>query len=183
MLDNVKIQLDELAESLYIQVQANMRAKDKVVSGVLSDSVSVDVLENEVTKDMILQYIMVEYGYYQDEGVKGKNPSAIKNGIQKAPHSRFKFGSGKGKGSLFNSLDSWIIRRNIAPRDKKGRFIPRASVKFRIAKSIYNQGIEPSGFFTDAWDKMLKSATPKIRTALEKDAKKLFIELIHKSKK
>ena len=177
MLENLKESLESVGDRLVRQVKRNLVAKGKNVSGVLEDSISVEVIEEDDGK-LVLEYTMVEYGYYQDEGVKGANPKKIKKGRQKAPYSRFQFGSGKGRGSLSKGLDKWIVQKGIAPRDKQGRFLSRATLKFLMSRSIYNQGIEPSMFFTDAWDKMIKEIEPELQEALEKDFRKQFIELI-----
>ena len=111
--------------------------------------------------------------------VKGADPTKVRQGRQKAPLSPFKFGSGKGKkGGLTKGLDSWIVRKRIAPRDKKGRFVSRDTIKFLMARSIYNQGIEPKLFFTKAWEKSLKKVPKELEKALINQVEKLFIELI-----
>jgi hypothetical protein len=63
------------------------------------------------------------------------------------------------------ALDKWIIQRGIAPRDKKGRFMSRASLKFLIARSIYSQGIEPTYFFTKPYQNLLRKLTPDLAEA------------------
>ena len=46
------------------------------------------------------------------------------------------------------SLDSWVVRKGIAPRGKGGKFAKREGIKFAIAKAIKKRGIRPSLFFT-----------------------------------
>jgi hypothetical protein len=135
------------------------------------------------TKDgFIFEFIMVEYGFYQDEGVQGKNPGAVKvngkPGIQKAPGSRFKFGSGKSQGSLFKGLDAWVVKKNIAGRNAKGQFISRSSTKSAIAKSIFYQGLPPRQFFTRAWDKTTKNIDNQLALAYISDVEAIFLELV-----
>jgi hypothetical protein len=55
-----------------------------------------------------------------------------------------------------SALDKWIVRRGIAPRDAKGKLLPRKTLQFLIARSIYNKGIKPSKFFSDAIETKLK---------------------------
>ena len=67
------------------------------------------------------------------------------------------------------SLDKWTIRKGIAPRDKEGRFIPRKSLNFLIARSIYNKGIKPSLFFTKPFEKAFRDLPPELTTAFAID--------------
>jgi hypothetical protein len=96
---------------------------------------------------------MEEYGYYQDQGVSGKKQ---KYGTP------FSFKSKMPPASAFSQ---WVIRKGIkGTRDKKGRFVPRKSLQYLIARSVFNKGIKPSLFFTApferAYDK-LKVDLPK----------------------
>tara|TARA_R110001606_G_scaffold374687_1_gene532617 strand:+ start:1313 stop:1849 length:537 start_codon:yes stop_codon:yes gene_type:complete len=177
----LKDTLDKIGKDLVKNTKRNLEAKSKSVSGVLYDSIRYNI--EETSEGAILEFWMFEYGYYQDEGVKGYKPRSIKvngkAGKQKAPNSRFKFGSGKGKkGGLFKSIDSWIVRKKIAPRDKKGRFMSRDSIRYAMTKSIFHQGIEPSDFFTDAWNETLDKVDEKLTDELINDVEKLYFELI-----
>jgi hypothetical protein len=172
--------LNSVGEELVQNTIKNLRrSPKKIASGVLKDSIRYEIVEQG--DNVILEFWMMEYGYYQDEGVRGADPKSIfvngKRGVQKAPNSRFRFGSGKGKGSLFKSIDSWIVRKRLDER-KKGKFTSRKSIKFAITKSIYNQGIEPSNFFTDAWEKTLKNVDEKLAEDLENNIEKLYFELV-----
>ena len=100
---------------------------------------------------------MEEYGAYQDKGVSGK-----KNKYD-TPFSY------KSKMPPANKLDKWSVRKGIAPRDKKGRFIPRQSLNFLIARSIYMKGIKPSLFFTKPFEKAFNDLPPELTTAFAID--------------
>jgi hypothetical protein len=177
MLENLENTLFILGETLVDDAKRNLKKEKKIVSGVLFKSLDYKI-EKDFDDDFILRFSAVDYAQYVDQGVKGANPKYKKGGIQKAPRSPFKFGSGRGKGSLFKSLDKWIVRKkDIAPRDKKGRFMSREQIKHLFARSIYNQGIEPTMFLTRAWEKMLKDGEPLLEKGLIKDIEKLFIEL------
>jgi hypothetical protein len=107
-------------------------------------------LKGEIVSDndySIVGFEMVDYGMFQDQGVKGKSSS------NKAPNSPFKFGSGKGsktgKGGLTEGIQKWVKQRGIQFRDKKsGKFISYNSTAFLITRSIYQTGLRPSLFFT-----------------------------------
>lgn len=172
--------LDKLGKELVKNTKNSLQAKKKSVSGVLDASIRYNI--EETTDGANLEFFMFEYGYYQDEGVKGYKPSSIKVngkvGEQKAPHSRFEFGTGSGKkGGLFKSIDKWIVRKKLAPR-RNNKFISRDSIRYAMTKSIYHQGIEPSNFFTEAWDKTLKDIDKKLTDELINDVEKLYFELL-----
>lgn len=101
-------------------------------SGELLDSIQYDISGDG--GNFTINIYMVEWGIYQDEGV---------NGVQNNWGSRFSF---KDKMPNPKSLDSWIVRTGIAPRDNKGRFISRKSMRFLIARSIFNKGIRPKNW-------------------------------------
>ena len=68
-----------------------------------------------------------------------------------------------------SSLDKWSVRKGIAPRDKKGRFIPRQSLNFLIARSIFTYGIKPSLFFTKPFEKAFNDLPPELTNAFAID--------------
>lgn len=185
MLNEVLKEIETFGDVLVSRTRKNLKNEKMISSGVLFDSIGYNV---DQTKDgFIFEFLMVEYGFYQDEGVQGKNPGAVnikqpdgskKRGVQKAPGSRFKFGSGKGKGSLFKGLDPWVVKKNIAGRNAKGQFISRASTKTAIAKSIFYQGLPPRRFFSRAWGQTAQNIDNQLAIAYIADVEAIFIELI-----
>ena len=159
--------LDAWTENVTKVVQDNVKSKDLFVSGKLHDSIKCSYTQVENT--LTIAYSMENYGYFQDEGVQGANPSKIKGGVQRGAGSRFKFGSGSGNGSLFKGLDKWTIMRGIAPRTAKGKFTSRASIKFAMAKSIYFQGLPPRKFFKDVWSEEIEKLKTKLPESINLD--------------
>ena len=92
---------------------------------------------------------------YQDLGVKGKNPSLVKNGKQKAPNSPFKY---KTKMPPMKSLMGWAKKKNIRFRDSQGKYTRGnyQTIAFWLQKRIFAQGIKPSLFFTKPFEKAYK---------------------------
>jgi hypothetical protein len=88
-----------------------------------------------------IEFFMEDYGEFQDKGVKG-----VKSGESKAGYSY------KDKMPPPSKFDAWTVRKGIAPRDSKGKFMSRKSLNFAIAKSVFNHGIKPSQFFTKAFE-------------------------------
>ena len=55
------------------------------------------------------------------------------------------------------SLDKWVVRKGLkGTRDTKGRFVGRKALTFIIARSIFMKGLEPTYFFTDAFQAAYK---------------------------
>ena len=93
------------------QARSNLTKKRQNASKELYNSLSFKVQKNSVLFDML------EYGAFQDEGVKGK-----KSTYPQSSASPFKYKNKMPPSSVF---DKWGIRKRIAPRDKQGRFIRR----------------------------------------------------------
>lgn len=181
LMETFNQSLEIFAKSVIKQARTNLTQKKKNVSKNLYKSLDFDIKLDE-NGNGTLVFVMEDYGFYQDLGVKGANPSIVKGGVQKAPSSPFKFGSGSGKGSMRKGLDKWIVRRGIAPRDKSGKFISRNSLKFLIARSIYAQGIEPSYFFTKPYNNLLKKLPVELAEVYGQIASDQFLNEINKLK-
>jgi len=69
------------------------------------------------------------YGQFVDQGVKGAEST-----YAQSANSPFKYTNKMPPSKVF---DKWTVRKGIAPRDEKGRFINRKSLNYIIARSIY----------------------------------------------
>jgi len=156
-------ELKKFRDHVVKQARANLTRAGKRVTGKLYDSIDAEV--KAMPNSISIYFEMEEYGAYQDKGV---------NGILSGFGSPYSFGtkSGKAKG-LTKGLDSWIVRKGIAPRDKGGKFVSRKSLKFLIARSIYRRGIKPSLFFTKALEGAYKRLPDELIEKYGLDAEKL----------
>jgi hypothetical protein len=112
---------------------------------------------------------MAEYGMFVDEGVQGSKSSYLES-----RNSRFEY-SGRFKSIPTAALDKWVIRRGIkGVRDEKGRFIKRDSLKYLIAKSIYEKGIRASLFFTKPFEKAFDNLPKELIDAYALDIDEFF---------
>jgi hypothetical protein len=96
---------------------------------------------------------MEYYGNFIDKGVSGKEKK------YNTPYSY------KSKMPPPSALDKWIVRKGIAPRDAKGRFITRKSLQFLIARGIYKNGIAPSLFLTKPFEAAMRRLPQDVVTA------------------
>ena len=134
--------LDRFGKYIVQQARANLTRKNKNVSKDLYNSISWEADASQTGASFSASLSMLEYGEYQDKGVRGKEASPINTA--KSP---FRFGSGTGrKGGLTEAINKWVRARRFQFRDKKGKFMSYDSTAFLVARSIYRKGI-PATFF------------------------------------
>ena len=92
-----------------------------------------------------VQFYMDSYGTFVDKGVSGtKVKRSFKDYKGRTISSPYKYTT---KQPPSRALDKWIVKKGIAPRDEKGRFMSRKSISFLIARSIKRKGIQGISFF------------------------------------
>lgn len=112
-----------------------------------------------------IQFSMEDYGIYQDEGV---------NGLKQKRGSKYSFRKGVPNAKMLKSLDVWLRRKGLSPRDKSGKFVKRTSMKFALARSIFNKGLKKSLFFTKPFEAAYKKLPEDLVEKYGLDALKLF---------
>ena len=112
-----------------------------------------------------IQFMMEEYGIYQDAGV---------NGLKEKHGSKYSYRKGVPNAKMLKSLDVWLRRKGLSPRDKSGKFVKRTSMKFALARSIFNKGISKSLFFTKPFEAAYKKLPEELVEKYGLDALKLF---------
>jgi hypothetical protein len=184
-MDNRQETLDRFIKHVVSQAKKNLKTTGKNASKKLYNSIKGEA--KAFPNSIGIYFDMEEYGFFQDQGVRGANPNALPDGAknkgkQNAPNSPFKFGSGSGpKGGLTKSLDKWIIRRGIAPRGKKGEFMSRKTLKFLIARSIYMTGIKPSLFFTKPFEAAFKNLPDDLIESYGFEVEDLFNDIMNQT--
>jgi len=169
----VNIALNKFAKYVVMQSRANLTRKNKSVSRKLYESIKADL---QVGKNSFgLSFLMEDYGDFQDKGVRGANPSLVKNGIQKAPNSPFSF---KNKRPPSKFISEWAKDRNIRLRDEKGRFKKGNydTIGIILANRIFAQGIKPSMFFTTPFEKAFEKLPKELIEAFELDLENLLTQ-------
>jgi len=160
-LDNLKKSLEVFRDAVVQQAKLNLKGQNKVSSGNLYNSIKgseVKVSENSIQFNIEME----DYGTFIDKGVNGKKS------VYTTPYSY------KDKMPPPSKLDKWIVKRGIAPRDKDGKFIDRKSLQFLIARSIFNNGIKPSLFFTKPFEAEYKKLEGQLDNILFKDAEDMI---------
>lgn len=123
-----------------------------------------------------VSFEMEEYAVFVDQGVKGDDPSKVSPNAkikgQQAPNSKYKFGSGRHKGTFkdfVKKMSAFAKRKNIRFREQvnnksTGRFAKGGydSMGYVIAKNIYNRGLKPTYFFSKPFDDGIKKFSDDI---------------------
>ncbi len=147
----IRKELEKFQKYVISQARANLTRLKKNSSKNLYDS-----LKGQVTYkkgDYTVEIEMDTYGLFVDKGVSGKEKK------YNTPYSY------KSKMPPPSALDQWIVRKGIAPRDAKGRFITRKSLQFLIARGIYKNGIAPSLFLTKPFEAAMRKLPQDVVTA------------------
>lgn len=172
---NLQSILREFAKYVIQQSRSNLTRSGKG-GGELYNSLSGEYKESG---DMFsISLFMADYGKFQDQGVKGANPSKVSKNAkitgQQARNSPFRFGSGRFKGTwgvFVKRLRSWVASKGIRLRDEKGKFKKGTydTIARIIAGNIYNRGIKPSMFFTKPFNKAWETLPDSVIEAYGKD--------------
>jgi hypothetical protein len=134
--------LSKFAKNVVQESKNNLRDQKKNASYKLWKSITYDLKVHK--SSFSLDFLMEDYGHYQDKGVSGKirkfnTPFSYKN--NPPPPSAF---------------DKWIVAKGIAPR-QNGKFASRKTLQKAISRRIFNYGIKPSLFFTKPFEKHFKN--------------------------
>lgn len=150
---NLKKEFDDLGQELVRTLVKNLINADKKATGNLIKSIDYKVVEK--ANNVMVQLLADDYLTNVDEGRR--------RGAKQPPTS---------------ALDRWVIARGIAPRDAKGRFIPRESVKFLIARSIKRNGIKPTNVIQKTINEVYAKKQQLIQKAAIEDINALIDKIM-----
>jgi hypothetical protein len=170
-LNEVNKTLNKFGKYVVSQARANLTRGKKNYTRNLYESITYILEESNINPRIYFE--MDDYGMYQDQGVKGKNPRLVKNGKQKAPNSKFSF---KNKMPPQKPLSEWAKSKSIRLRDSKGQFKKGSyqTIGFILQKRIFAQGIKPSLFFTKPFAKAFKNLPPELGNSFGIDIEKIL---------
>ena len=157
-LKETKDVLNNFAKYVIQQSRSNLTKGNKNVTKKLYNSLDYNLLFDN--SGFILQFVMEEYGAYQDLGVSG---------TKKKYDTPFKYTNKRPPSSAF---DKWNVRKGIAPRGQGAKFAKRKGLNYVIAKSIFEQGIKPSLFFTKPFEKRFETLPPELIASFVNDFEK-----------
>jgi len=135
--------LNSFGKYVVQQSRTNLTKGKKNVSKDLYNSISFKVITT--AEGFSVQFYMDSYGTFVDKGVSGTEVKrSFKDYKGKTITSPYKYTTKQPPSRV---LDKWIVKKGIAPRDEKGRFMSRKSISFLIARSIKRKGIQGISFF------------------------------------
>lgn len=166
--ENTEKALKEFLKYTVSQAKANLTRKKKKSTKALYDSIEYDytVSPNSFSASITA----LEYGEYQDKGVSGKKKK------YNTPYSY------KDKMPPAKAFDKWIVRKGIAPRNEQGQFQTRKGIAFAIARGVFMNGIKPSRFLSDPFEKGFKRLPDDIIEAYGLDVE-TFLNFVINGKK
>ena len=150
----VQAALERFAKRVIQQARQNLTKKKKNSTKELYNSLDYDLSVGP--NSFSLTFSMEDYGEYQDKGVSG---------IKRKFNTPYKY---TNKMPPPKAFAQWVVRKGLeGVRDKNGRFVPRKSLQWAIAKSVYNNGIKPSYFFSAPFKVNFKKLPQEIVQAFE----------------
>ncbi len=155
--NNLKEALAEVRDLIVKESKENLVAAKKG-GGALEDSIKGTPVTEEGSS-LMFQILMEDYATFVDKGVSGTKTK------YDTPYSY------TDKMPPPSALDKWTVRKGIAPRDDKGRFMERKTLQFLIARSIYRDGIKPSLFYTEPYHKYLKNISKRLEKSYRVDVR------------
>jgi hypothetical protein len=161
MLSNVEAELNAFRKHVITEARKSLTRNKKNSSKTLYNEMSSFL---KVSKNSFeLSFDMPIYGEFQDKGVSG---------VKKKYDTPFSY---KKKMPPLDVFEAWIKRKGIKGRDKRGRFITNKSLSYLIARSVFNNGIKPSLFFTRPFELAYKRLGDDVIQAFGLDIDK-FLE-------
>jgi len=162
--------LNSFGKSVVNKAKGILKRKKKVVSSELLNSISFKLKKDN--DSFIVQFMMADYGTFIDKGVSGtkkkRNYVNYKGKTEKTPYAY------TTKQPPMSLLDKWIVRRGIAPRDAKGRFISRKSLQFLIARKIFTHGIQGISFFQKPLQLEMRDFYNQVGKAIKEDIENII---------
>ena len=139
--DNIEKYLNSFGKQVVNRAKGNLQKAGK--GGNLENSITFKVVTE--ADGFSVQFYMDSYGTFVDKGVSGTQVKrSFKDYKGKTITSPYKYTTKQPPSRV---LDKWIVKKGIAPRDEKGRFMSRKSISFLIARSIKRKGIQGISFF------------------------------------
>ena len=134
MLSNVENELNAFRKHVITEARKSLTRNKHNSSKTLYNDMESFL---KVSKNSFeLSFDMPYYGQFLDQGVSGK---------KKKYNTPFSY---KTKQPPSHVFEEWIRRKGIKGRNKKGQYITTKSLSYLIARSVFDNGIKPSLFFT-----------------------------------
>lgn len=159
----LKDSLDNFAFNFIDDAQLILRQNKKNASKKLSNSLDYTL---KISKNSFeLKILAEDYAKFVDRGVKGVGgvkADGSKWELKRVVNSPFKY---KNKKPPIKVFSNWIVKKGIAPRNKKGQFTSRKGLQFAIANSVFHTGLETTNFLTTPFRRHFKKLPDEVLNA------------------
>ena len=179
--------LDIFGDAVIDGAKKNLR-KDDMANGSLFKSLKKDLTVEQGI--FLLDFLMEDYGKFQDAGVWGSKPSLVTTkkykGKQKGRANNSIFIGANGIKNKFSytskmpplqPLIQWAKYKKIRFRDSKGQFKKGnyKTIGFWLQKRIFAQGLKPTQFFSKAFRVAFKKLPSELLEAFKIDVERQII--------
>lgn len=164
-LTNTQKALKSFSDYVIQQSRTRLTKKNQNYTSELYNSLKYDFVKAD--DGFIIDFKMLDYGEFQDRGVKGVNSNYIEN-----KNSPFSYKpSSKLRGLEYHTgiFSKWAKFRGLQPRDKKGRFGSYKTMGYILADSIKKKGIKATMFFTKSFEMGFEKLPKELQEAFAID--------------
>jgi len=155
---NINRALKDFGNYVVQQSRSNLTKGNHNATSELYNSIKYTLDEEE--KGFIINFLMEQYGAYQDQGVKGVKSNYIVNKNSPFSYKRSSNLIGLERasqdGTGLGVFGRFAKRLDLQPRNKKGQFGSYKTMGYILARSIKNKGIKASMFFTKPFEAAFK---------------------------
>lgn len=154
--ENTKLILDEFGKQFIDAYRSGLDEKDANASMGLYNSLNFEIKLGE--QSISLDILLNDYWKYLEYGCKGEESSYPEAyyPVHFPPTS---------------AIEEWIRIKPVIPDQRNGKLPTQKQLAFLIARSIYNQGIEPRFIFRDAGESVWEQLKDALEDAITKDVK------------
>jgi hypothetical protein len=163
-----QIILKQFSDYVIKQARTNLSKLNKNSSRKLYDSIKGEI--KVMPNSLRLYFDMAEYGFFQDQGVKGVGGVRATTSKFNRSDNKGKMWKQKGKGSPF----SFKIDKKPSVKHFKQWAESKGLSPFAVRESVFRQGITRSLFFTTPFEKAFKNLPDEMIKAYGLDAEETF---------
>ena len=152
--------LNKFAKYVIQQSRSNLTKQGKNVNKKLYNSLDSEI---EVGANSFrLDFLMEQYGLFQDQGVSG---------TQRKYDTPFSY---KSKMPPAKPITDWVTKRRFQFRKEDGKFMSYKQTSYLVRSSIFKKGIKPSLFFTKPFEAAFKNLPDELVEAFGLDVENLM---------
>lgn len=158
--DEVYKYLNSFAKYVIQQSRSNLTKQGKNVDKKLYNSLDAEI---EVGANSFrLDFLMEQYGLFQDQGVSG---------TKRKYDTPFSY---KSKMPPAKPITDWVTKKRFQFRKDNGKFMSYQQTSYLIRSSIFKKGIKPSLFFTKPFEAAFKNLPDELVEAFGLDVENLI---------